>query len=273
MRRFVLWFAVVLAPVLMIVTGTPAHAELPPRPDGPVLDQAAIIPDADEAALDQKLRAYNRDTGRAVIVATVSSLDGLEVEQYAQKLAETWDIGGAETEQGVLLLVAPNERKIRIHTARGVQERLPDVLAGRIIRDQMVTPFREKNFAGGINAAVDAIAAQLNRDPADAKAIAEAAAAAQQAGGQNEASAGSVIFWILLILFFMFVFGRGGRRRSRRSGIDPGIVLWGISEVLHHTTRGGGSGWSSSGGSDFGGFGGFGGGGGGFDGGGASGDW
>lgn len=269
MRRFFLWCAAVLA-----FASTAAHAELPPRPEGPVLDQAAIIPDADEAALDQKLRTYNRDTGRAVIVATVSSLDGLEVEQYAQKLAETWDIGGAETEQGVLLLVAPNERKIRIHTARGVQERLPDVLAGRIIRDQIVTPFREKNFAGGINAAVDAITAQLNRDPVDAKAVAEAAAAANAAGGQNEASAGSVIFWILLILFFMFVFGRGGRRRSRRSGIDPGIVLWGISEVLHHANRsGGGSGWSSGGGSDFGGFGGFGGGGGGFDGGGASGDW
>ncbi len=267
MRRFILWFAAVLA-----LASTAAHAELPPRPEGPVLDQAAIIPDADEAALDQKLRAYNRDTGRAVIVATVSSLDGLEVEQYAQTLAETWDIGGAETEQGVLLLVAPNERKIRIHTARGVQERLPDVLAGRIIRDQMVGPFRDKNFAGGISAGVDAIAAQLDRDPADAKAIAEAAAAAQKAGGQGDASAGSVIFWILLILFFMFVFGRGGRRRSRRSGIDPGVVLWGLSEVLHHTTRNSGSGWSG-GGSDFGGFGGFGGGGGGFDGGGASGDW
>ena len=267
MRRFFLWCAAVLA-----FASTAAHAELPPRPDGPVLDQAAIIPDADEAALDQKLRAYSRDTGRAVIVATVSTLDGMEVEDYAQKLAESWDIGGAETEQGVLLLVAPNERKIRIHTARGVQERLPDVLAGRIIRDQMVAPFRDGNFAGGINAAVDAITAQLNRDPADAKAIAEAAAAAQKAGGQDEASAGSVIFWIMLILFFMFAFGRGGRRRSRRSGIDPGIVLWGLSEVLHHSSRNSG-GWSSSSGSDFGGFGGFGGGGGGFDGGGASGDW
>lgn len=267
MRRFFLWCAAVLA-----FASTAAHAELPPRPDGPVLDQAAIIPDADEAALDQKLRAYSRDTGRAVIVATVSTLDGMEVEDYAQKLAESWDIGGAETEQGVLLLVAPNERKIRIHTARGVQERLPDVLAGRIIRDQMVAPFRDGNFAGGINAAVDAITAQLNRDPADAKAIAEAAAAAQKAGGQDEASAGSVIFWIMLILFFMFAFGRGGRRRSRRSGIDPGVVLWGLSEVLHHSTRNSG-GWSSSSGSDFGGFGGFGGGGGGFDGGGASGGW
>lgn len=268
MRLFILWCA-----ALLTLVGAPAHAELPPRPAGPVLDQAAIIPDADEAALDQKLRAYTAQTGRAIIVATVSGLDGLEVADYAQKLAETWDIGGAETEQGVLLLVAPTERKIRIHTARGVQERLPDVLAGRIIRDQMVAPFREKNYAGGINAAVDAIAAQLNRDPAEAKAIAEAAAAAQQANSGNGASAGSVIFWVLLILFFMFVFGRGSRRRSRRSGIDPGIVLWGISEVLHHTTRGGGFGGGFGGGDSDGGFGGFGGGGSGFDGGGASGDW
>lgn len=268
LRLLGLWLLAALA-----LAGSPLRAELPPRPAGPVLDQAGVIPDADEAALDAKLRAYTATTGRAVIVATVSGLDDLPVEDYAQRLAESWDIGGAETEQGVLLLVAPSQRKIRIHTARGVQERLPDVLAGRIIRDAMAPRFRQDDYAGGINAAVGAITAQLDRDPAEAKAVAEAAAAAsRQSGNGDEASAGSVIFWIVLIVFLVAIFGRRGQRGARRSGIDPGIVLWGISEALHHG-RGHGGGFDFGGGGGGGGFGGFGGGGGGFDGGGASGDW
>ncbi len=271
MRLLMMWTL-----ALLVFAGTPAHAAFPSRPDGPVLDQAQIIPDAEEAALDSRLRAYTKATGRAVIVATVSSLDDLDVSEYAQKLAETWDIGGAETEEGVLLLVAPTERKLRIHAARGTQERLPDVLAGRIIRDTITPSFKAGDFGKGISVGVESIIAQLDRSPADAKAVAEAAAAAKAQGGGEKAGAGAVVFWILLILFFMFLFGRR-RRGTRRSGIDPGIVLWGVSEVLRHMSdgRGGGSGGFGGGGSGFdgGGFGGFGGGGSGFDGGGASGDW
>ena len=273
MRQLTLWLCAVLASLTLAMTGTSALAELPPRPNGPVLDAAGIIPDADEAALDTKLRGYTKDTGRAIIVATVPSLDDQPVDAYAQQVAESWDIGGAESEQGVLFLVAPAERKIRIHTARGVQERFPDVLAGRIIRETVTPRFKAGDMAGGINAGIDAIIAQLNRDPADAKAVAEAAAAAAAAGGRDKPNGGAVVFWIMMILFFMLMFGRRGRRRGyRRSGIDPGVILWGLSEIAHHASRGGGGG---GGGFDFGGggFGGFGGGGSGFDGGGASGDW
>ena len=274
MRQLTLWLCAVLASLTLAMTGTSTLAELPPRPNGPVLDAAGIIPDADEAALDAKLRGYNKDTGRAIIVATVPSLDDQPVGDYAQQLAESWDIGGAESEQGVLFLVAPTERKIRIHTARGVQERFPDVLAGRIIRETVTPRFKAGDMSGGINAGIDAIIAQLNRDPADAKAVAEAAAAAaaKARGNRDGASGGAVVFWIVMILLFMLMFGRRGRRRGyHRSGIDPGVILWGLSEIAHHASRGGGGG----GGFDFGGggFGGFGGGGSGFDGGGASGDW
>lgn len=279
MRQIALWLCAVLASLTLAMSGTGAMAELPPRPDGPVLDAAGIIPDGDEAALDAKLRAYNKDTGRAIIVATVRSLNDQPVEDYAQQLAEKWDIGGAESEQGVLFLVAPTERKIRIHTARGVQERLPDVLAGRIIRDAVTPLFKARNMGGGINAGVDAIIAQLNRDPADAKAVAEAAAAAakQRRGGSEDASIGAVIFWIVLILFLIMLFGRGRRRHGLRRHSDAGIVMWEAGNLAANIAANiainaalGGRGGDSGG---FGGFGGFGGGGGGFDGGGASGDW
>ncbi|MGV3512496.1 MAG: TPM domain-containing protein [Novosphingobium sp.] len=268
------WHAVA---VLFLLMAGAAQAAMPARPAGPVLDQANIIPDPEEAALAQKLSAYNAQTGRAVIVATVSSLDDLDVADYAQQLAENWDIGGAKTEQGVLFLVAPVERKVRIHSARGVQERLPDVLAGRIIRDVVAPKFKAGDYAGGITDGVDQIIAQLNRDPADAKAIAEAAKAASRGESRDSAGIGSAIFWVVLIVVLIGIFGRSKQGfAQQRSGIDPGIVLWGISEIARSASSnrhsggwgGGGSDWSGGGG-----FGGFGGGGGGFDGGGASGDW
>lgn len=278
MRDFITFLLALLGAVIVAIA--PAYAAMPARPDGPVLDAAGIMPDADEAALDDKLRGYNRDTGRAIIVATVPSLDDQPVDAYAQALAEAWDIGGAETEQGVLFLIAPTERKIRIHTARGVQERLPDVLAGRIIRDTVTPRFKAGDFPGGIAAGVDAIVAQLNRDPADTKAIAEAAAAAQRKGAGDDVSIGAVIFWIVLILFLAGLFSRGSRRRGHRRHSAAGVMLWEVGNLaaniaIHAALNGRGNdgrGWGG-GGSDFGGFGGFGGGGGGFDGGGASGDW
>lgn len=271
MRSLLAWLLLILA-----FTGTAAHAALPKPPDGPVLDQANVIPPAQEAALAGKLEAYNKATGRSVIVATVTSLDGDTVEDYAQNLAEAWNIGGKQTEEGVLFLVVPGERQLRIHAARGVQDRLTDALSGRIIRDTVVPRFKAGDFGGGIVAGTDAIVAQLDRSPADAKAVAEAAEAARRNGGKEQAASPvSVIFWIVMILFFMFVFGRRGRGGYRRSGIDPGIVLWGASEAARHIgSRGGfGGGGDFGGGSSGGGFGGFGGGGGGFDGGGASGSW
>lgn len=272
MRLLLVWLLAILA-----LAGSPAHAAFPPRPAGPVLDQAGIIPPADEAALDAKLRAYNRETGRALIVATVTSLDGQVVERYAQDLARAWEIGGAESQEGVLVLIAPSERKIRVHAAVGAQGRLTDGFLGRTIREVIAPRFKAQDMAGGINAGADAIIAQMNRDETDAVAVAEAAAAAEALGGGREAAGiGGVIFWLVLMLFFMSMFGRR-RRGFRRSGIDPGIVLWGLSEIAHHASRNSGGGGGFGGGIDFGGggggFGGFGGGGGGFDGGGASGDW
>lgn len=268
------WFLTLIAALLM---GSAANAAIPPRPAGPVLDAANILPPAEEAALDAKLRAYNTATGRAVIVATVPSLDGLDEVTYGQQLAEAWGIGGKQTEYGVLLLVAPKERRVRIATARGAQlEKLNDILAGQIIRNDITPRFKAGDYPGGINAGINAITAQLDRTPADAKAVTEAAAAAQaQGGGEGGgASFGGIIFWIVLIFVFMTMFGRGGggKRYRRGGGINPGIVLWGMSELARGMSSGGGGGFSGGGGGG-GGFGGFGGGGGGFNGGGASGGW
>ncbi|HMO68630.1 MAG TPA: TPM domain-containing protein [Novosphingobium sp.] len=263
MRRLIAWLVLLAA-----LAASPARAvSYPPAPDGPVLDQAGLIPDAQEAALDARLREYAQRTGRVIVIATVPSLEGETIEIYAVKLFEAWGIGGKESDQGLLLLVAPNERKVRIEVGYGLHQFVTDALSGRIIRNAITPRFREGDMAGGIEAGVSELIAQLDRTPEDAKAIAEAAAAAEAQQGGGEATIGGAIFWIFLILFFVFVFHGGGRRRARPGFNDPAIILWGASEIARHMASG--SGRSS---------GGFGGGGGGFGGGGsggggASGSW
>jgi uncharacterized protein len=263
-----------------------AHAALPARPDGPVYDGAAVIPDATEAQIDAKLRAFNKDSGKTLIVVTVPSLDGVEIEEYAVKLYETWGIGDAEKDEGALILVAPNERRTRIEVGLGSEAVLPDALAGRIIDQQMIPRFKAGDFGGGIAAATDAVTTQLLREPLDAKAIAETAKrAAQQDRSQSSDGSGfgSVMFWLFVFFFFILPvirsMARGGRRyRGKRRDNDDWVAPVIIWDALHDMNRSSGS---SSGG--FGGFGGggFGGGGGGFGGfgggmsggGGASGGW
>ena len=267
MRLLLGWLLALLA-----LAGGPALAvSYPPAPDGPVLDQAGLLAPADEAALDAQLREYSARTGRSIVVATIGSLEGETIEMYAVRLFEAWGIGGKESDQGLLLLVAPNERKVRIEVGYGLHQYVTDALSGRIIRGEIAPRFKQGDMAGGIGAGVNALITHLDRTPEDAKAIAEAAAAAEAKAVGGEASFGSVIFWIVLIVFFATVFG-GGRRRHGRHGMgaNPAIVLWGASEIARHM---GGSHHSGGGFSDggFGGFGGFGGGGSG--GGGASGSW
>lgn len=261
-----------------------ASAALPARPAGPVYDGAQIIPDATEAQIDAKLRALSKETGKTLVVATLSSLEGQEVEEYAVKLFETWGVGDAEKDEGALILVAPNERRTRIEVGLGSEAVLPDALASRIIEAQMIPRFKAGDFGGGIAATADAVAEQLKREPTDAKAVAAAAERAErQTRSQDEGGEfGMIIFWLFIFFFFILPLirnlARGGRkyRGKRRDDDDDDDDDWGGPVIIW---GGGGSSWGGSSGSSWGGGGGFGGGGfGGFGGGisgggGASGSW
>jgi uncharacterized protein len=285
MTRPMMLFVAVLAALFALLCGPSLAAQdFPARPAGPVLDAANILPPAQEAALVQRLTEYNRQTGRAIIVATVPELQGLPIAMYAQQLAEAWDIGGARTEEGALMVVAPNDREVWITTARGVQVRLTDVATGRIIRETIIPAFRAGDMPAGISAGVEAMIERLNMDPATARAIDEAEVAAARQRRTSGGGAGTIMgsfFWVLMILGFMFLFGRGGgrRRRHRRYGGGVGnVILWSalghaLGSSSRHSGGFGGFGGGGGGGGGFGGFGGFGGGGGGFNGGGAGGSW
>jgi uncharacterized protein len=281
MRRIALLLSLLLA-----FLATPAAAlSFPPHPQGPIYDEADLLPPDREAALDQRLRAFDQQTGDAVIVATVNSLQGDTIEDYAAKLYASWGIGGAERDTGVLLLVAPNERKMRIEVGYGLTPYITDILSGRIIRDDITPKFKQGDMAGGIEAGVDAMLTQLSKSPADAKAIAEAAAAAEK----NRAHSGggpAIFFFFMFLFFFVFPFigamSRRGRKGYRHSGFGStvgNIALWTALNAAANAGRnsgsgggggwgGGGGGWGGGGGGGFGGFGG-----GMSGGGGASGGW
>ena len=245
----------------------PAHAQEFPKLSGRVVDQADILTPAQEVGLSAKLQALEQQSGRQLVVATIATLDDYPIEDYGYRLGRAWGIGSKDNDDGALLIVAPNDRRLRIEVGYGLEPILTDALSSQIVNAAIVPRFKAGDYPGGINAGVDAIAEQLKLPPEEAQARAAAAERAAREREDGGANAGLIIFWLVILLFFILPLLAGGRkgRRYRRGGAP--VVIWG---------PGTGSGWGgSSGGSSWGGgdFGGFSGGGGSFGGGGASGGW
>ena len=273
MKQFlaVLWLA-------LLALATPAVAQTFPPLTGRVVDQAHLLTPEQIVDITSKSEALEAQSKRQFVVATVTNLEGYPIEDYAYRLGRAWKIGTAKDNNGVILLVAPNERKVWIATGYGAGGFLTDAMSGLIVREVILPHFKQNppDYGGGIVAGADAIIKQMSLPPEEAE---KNVAQAEQAQQQRQHSGGSalpVIFWFLVIGFVILSHFRraGGRRyRARRSGgISPWVVLWGLNE-LSRSGRGsswGGGGWG--GGSSWGG-GGFSGGGGSFGGGGAGGSW
>ena len=147
----------IVAPRLLVtalaVAVLAGQAERPldlPKPAGRVNDYAAVLDPAERRALEDEIRSLDRDTSAEVAVVTVASLDGLSVEDYAERLFNTWGIGKAATDNGVLVLVAVNDRQMRIEVGYGLEGVLPDGLAGAVIRDTFLPAFRDGQMRQGI---------------------------------------------------------------------------------------------------------------------------
>lgn len=245
-----------------------------PTLTGRVVDDAQLLTPEQEQALTGKLATLEQQTGDQLVVVTLPSLQDQEIEDFGYQLGRAWGIGQKENDGGALLIVAPNERKVRIEVGYGLEGVLTDAYSSMIIRDDILPAFRTGDYAAGIIAGTDAIIAQLTADPAEAQAR---AAEAKTAASEREAPILPAII-IFLIFFFLFISlvgaAAGGKRRrgGKGDGLTP-ILIWAASEALKNQGRGGGRGGWGGGGGFGGGGGGFGGGGGGFGGGGASGGW
>jgi uncharacterized protein len=264
-----------LALLLLVLLGlaAPAGAQTFPPLTGRVVDTADLLPPADEAALARKLEGLERSTSRQLVVATVPDLQGYPVEDYGYRLGRAWGIGQKGVNNGLILLVSKNDRKIRIEVGYGLEPVITDALSSEIIREKITPAFKAGDFPGGIRAGVDSLAEQLQAPPDQQEQRVLQAAERSQARGRESGSPLPLIFWGI-VLFFIVVPMLRGRRGGRRYGRGP-VVLWGPSFGGGWGSGGGGSSWGSGGGwgGGGGGGGGFSGGGGSFGGGGASGGW
>jgi uncharacterized protein len=192
MRRVLLAAALALA--------APAAAREVPFLSGRVVDEARMIDGATSARLDQRLRDYEQKTGRQIVVLTVPSLEGEALEDFSLKAARTWKIGRAGENDGVVLVVARDERKVRIEVGYGLEGALTDAESGRIIRDAIVPRFRAGDFPGGIDAGTAEIVARLGGAGAAGGAPAGGAAEPPREGWQW------IVFWVLVFFTVVAVF-------------------------------------------------------------------
>jgi len=259
-----------LAALCWFVAAQPAAAEDLPALRAHVNDYAQILPPDRAAALEARLADYEARTQHQFALLTVDSLGGQDIETYSIHLAEKWKLGTKGKDDGLIVVIAKRDRKMRIEVGYGLEGVIPDAIASRIVREVLTPAFRDGDFAGGIDAAFALlIHAAGGGAPGDGV----------TAGAPRKASRKSLFGPLILPLLIFFALsmlsgGRGGR--SGGMGAAGGFLLGSMLGGRRggYGGYGGGGGFGGGGGGFGGGGGGFGGGGGGgFGGGGASGGW
>ncbi|RZJ27482.1 MAG: methanol dehydrogenase, partial [Brevundimonas sp.] len=220
------------------LAAAPALAQSAPRfpaLTGRVVDQANLLSPATEAALTTKLEALEQATTDQVVVVTVPDLQGREIEDYGYQLGRAWGIGQTGKNNGVVLLIARDERRVRIDVGYGLEPVLTDALSALIIHNEILPALREGSYDRGVTAGIDAIDAQLRLDPAEAQ--------ARAASAERPESSAPIGPAILIFVVFLFIalgligsVGRRGRRRGG-NGVAP-ILIWAASEALRNSGRG-----------------------------------
>ncbi len=296
-----------LVVVALLVVQPGLALDVPPL-ERRVTDLAGLFSLEAASEMDYRLQVLEEETGAQVAVLTIPSLEGQVLEDFSLRVVEAWKLGNQDRDNGVLVLIARDDRKIRIEVGYGLEGVIPDVLAGRIIDNAMKPAFRQGDFSGGTLRAVELIDGLVRADPEAAQTLAE------DPGGSTDALplvamgaiflsvigvfAMSALFtkgggsWFLYLFLVPFFFAFPGAILGGKWGLII-VVAWLIGfpilrVIIWHTDVGkdfrtthpkwttwsssGGS-WGGSGGGWSGGGGGFSGGGGSFGGGGASGGW
>ncbi len=287
-----------LALLLLLPMAAQAQPNFPKRDHEPVVDAAGLLNPAQKAEITKLAEDINTATTRQFVVATIPDLQGYDIADYGYQLGRAWGIGQKDANNGIILIVAPKERKVRIEVGYGLEPIMTDAMSSSIIQETILPRFKAGDMPGGIVAGAQAIGEQMKLplEAAEAKAKAQADKASTT-HRQNRRSGGGfpfgLLFWGIILVFVilpMFGFSRFGKRRRQgpwgarryRGGNDGGvlpIILWSIASEISRGARdgGGSSGWGGGDGGGWGGGsgggGGFSGGGGSFGGGGASGSW
>lgn len=251
-----------LLALMQVMALSPVMAQTFPALTGRVVDAANILSQDVEASITARSAEVERQTGSQLVVVTVPDLQGYPIEEYGYRLGRTWGIGQKGADNGVILLVAPKERRVRIEVGYGLEPVLTDALSSVIIQQAILPYFRDGQMSEGIEAGFDAIARQFELPPEEAARNIKAAEEQQSSSNGGDLFTTIIIILILLLWIRVIYVNRKHGGKHRKGGHAGPIVVWGPG-------RGGwgGGGWGGGSG------GGFGGGGGGFGGGGASGGW
>jgi uncharacterized protein len=243
-----------------------ADPKFPPL-TGRVVDDAHLLSPATTQKLPDELAQLEQKTGHQLVVATVPDLQGDEIEDYGYQLGRAWQLGRKGVNDGAILLIAPNQRKVRIEVGYGLEPVLTDALSDVILQRKVLPQFKAGHMEQGIVDGTEALVQQLSLPDDQAKAqVAQAARAPVRAPSASHLPA-AAFFAIFLVVWVIF-----GLFRSRRY-FGGGGGLWWLLPLMMSSGRGGGWGGGGGFGGGFGGGGGFSGGGGSFGGGGSSGSW
>lgn len=247
-----------LALVTLLWSSAARAAFTPPPLDGHVVDTAGVLSRSQVLALDEKLDRVRRETGFAVVVFLPKSLEGESPEDVAYTTFNTWKVGSAKGDDGVLLMIVPSERVLRIETGKGVGGALTDLESSHIDRDVIAPRLRQGDYFGAIDDGTDAIVHALTTDTPGG--VSEPGRTSE-AGGRHESGAfesiGVVLFGIVFVVLLI---------------VSPGFRRFVFYMLLFGGRGGGGGGFGGGGGGGFGGSG-YGGGGGSSGGGGSTDRW
>lgn len=249
-----------LLALILLVPALSLAQDLPPRPSPPRLvnDLADLLSPEEEAALERKLVAYDDSTSTQFLIITLPDLGGWDIAEFSFAIGDAWGVGQEKIDNGLVITVSRDDRKVFMATGRGLEGPLPDVLCKRIVDQIMVPAFREGGFHAGIDRAVDAAILTIGG---------EFVQELQDDGGGGPLPIGPIIILILVIAIIIAISAKnsgGGHGQIGRGGWGGGPVIWGGG----HWGSSGGGGFGGGGGGGFGGFGG-----GSFGGGGAGGGW
>jgi len=288
------WAAALLMAVGLAFAADPPADPIPvPKLTGHVVDLTGTLTSPERERIDAKLRDFEQSRGSQVAVLLVPSIGPEAIEDFATRVTDAWRLGRKGVDDGVLFVIAKQERKMRIQTGRGVQGTLTDILSKRIVADIVAPRFRTGDFAAGVNDGVDAIMKAIEGEdlPLPAK--------KPQRKVDTVSSYGDFVWIAFFLVPVVAMVLRGIVGRFAGAGLTGGVtglaagwifgsVAFGVIAAIlafvfglfagtgvGRGVRGGGwgGGFGGGGGGFGGGGGGFSGGGGGFDGGGASGEW
>ncbi|MBN1387166.1 MAG: TPM domain-containing protein [Bacteroidales bacterium] len=259
--------------LIILFSGNLSAQDIPDRPSPPRLvnDFAGMLTPGDAEALENKLVAFNDSTSTQIAIVTVSDLQGYDVADYAQRLAQKWGIGQQDLNNGMLILIKPKTGSSRgyvtIQQGYGLEGAIPDITCAQITDNEILPAFRQEDYYGGLDQATSILMSLASEE-----------FSAEEYGSQVGNDTGAFIPGIIIIIVFvimMFIRSNGGR--NQRHIADRGLPFWMLLSMMnsgkgsHSGSWGGFSGRSGGFGGSSSGFGGFGGGS--FGGGGASGSW